>query len=136
MAYRKCNFCGALAEYTHRDGTPVCKCSNKDCAPGRDRWLTYDEFEELKPMGFSNQCITPKFKDRPHIVKLQGRWRVSPYDHKGLWRTSIRIRWDEAHALARKLNEAIDREVWEAKERQRLWYRMTHQPKSSLDALL
>lgn len=44
---RTCNFCGSLAEYTHRDGSPVCKCSNKECTPGRDRWLEYEDFEEL-----------------------------------------------------------------------------------------
>lgn len=43
---RICPFCGNMPEYTHRNGVPVCKCTTKGCA-GNDRWLGYEEFEEL-----------------------------------------------------------------------------------------
>lgn len=42
---RTCQYCEKMPEYTHRDGEPVCRCSTASC-PGRERWLTYEEFEE------------------------------------------------------------------------------------------
>lgn len=42
---RTCPYCEKIPEYTHRDGEPVCRCSTASC-PGRERWLTYEEFEE------------------------------------------------------------------------------------------
>jgi hypothetical protein len=74
-------------------------------------------------MGFSNQVIIPVSKYKPHIVKMEGLWRVSPYDHKRLWTKRIFDRWDDAHALACRLNNIIQAEQEAAKERQREWKR-------------
>lgn len=58
-ATRVCPFCGAMPDYTHREGTPVCKCTTKGCA-GADRWLEYEDFEalNLKPA----DPYTPEFR--------------------------------------------------------------------------
>lgn len=84
-------------------------------------------------MAFSNQCITPKFKDRPHIVFMQGRWRVSPMRKANYIK---RWKWDEAHTRVRELNEAIDRKEYERLAAIRLAYLITRQPKSELGKLL
>lgn len=44
--YQHCPFCNTLAEYTHRDGLPVCKCPVKTCK-GHERWLEYGDFADL-----------------------------------------------------------------------------------------
>lgn len=42
-----CPFCkSSLLDCTHRDGSPVCKCSDKNCK-GHERWLEYEQFAEL-----------------------------------------------------------------------------------------
>lgn len=70
-------------------------------------------------MSFSNQIITPVHKHKPHIVKMQGLWRVSPYAWKKLWHLEIAGRWTYAHVLTNKLNSVIHAEQEAAKERQR-----------------
>lgn len=70
-------------------------------------------------MGFSNQVIKPLRDNKPHIVKLEGLWRVSPYSHKRLWRTGVVMLWNSAHFYTNRLNEVIHAEQEVAKERQR-----------------
>lgn len=74
-------------------------------------------------MSFSNQVIKPLRYNKPHIVKLDGLWRVSPYAHKKLWRLNIGNLWIEAHAYANLFNRFIQAEQEAAKERQREWKR-------------
>lgn len=70
-------------------------------------------------MSFSNKVIVPRNPFKPHIVKMEGLWRVSKYNHKKLWRLGIGGLWIKAHAFARKLNDEILAEEQAAKERQR-----------------
>lgn len=44
----RCPFCNKMPEYTHRDGLPVCKCTDLNCK-GSERWLEYADFAELNP---------------------------------------------------------------------------------------
>lgn len=74
-------------------------------------------------MSFSNQVIVPRDPFKPHIVKLQGLWRVSPYKHKELYYMELVSVWTKAHEYARKQNELISAEQEAAKERQREWKR-------------
>lgn len=74
-------------------------------------------------MSFSNQVIKPLRDNKPHIVKLQGLWRVSPYNHKKLWATGVSVYWNLAHAYTNNQNDVIHAEQQAAKERQREWKR-------------
>lgn len=70
-------------------------------------------------MSFSNQVIKPLREDKPHIVKLEGLWRVSPYHWKKLWMTGRSVYWNQAHRYTNNQNEFIRAEQEAAKERQR-----------------
>lgn len=50
---------------------------------------------------FTNQCIKPLREDKPHIVFIDGYWRVSPMV-KGRWRA-----WSDAHREVWRMNSAI-----------------------------
>ena len=71
-------------------------------------------------MAFSNQCIKPVKANKPHIVKLQGLWRVSPLNWKKIG-VCYGHRWDKAHALTNSLNDKIRAEHEASRERQREW---------------
>ena len=51
---------------------------------------------------FTNQSITPLRKDKPHIVFVDGYWRVSPMVN-GHWR-----KWSDAHREVLFMNGRID----------------------------
>ena len=79
MTYNHCPYCGMMAQYTHRDGVPVCKCPDKECK-GYERWLTYDEFDEQRPkceecggageifVGMDPGCDSPGYYQPPEAV--------------------------------------------------------------------
>ena len=46
-------------------------------------------------MGFSNKIVKPPRKDKPHIVFMDGWWRVSYFDAKA--RIKYAERWNKAH---------------------------------------
>jgi len=56
--------------------------------------------------GFSNQCITPKVPGKPHIVFIDGYWRVSPCPRRGTGP------WYPAHAWVRNMNQYLDYRRW------------------------
>lgn len=74
-------------------------------------------------MSFSNQVIIPRHPYKPHIVKLQGLYRVSPYRWKKLWSIVSDGNWKKAHAYTNAQNDIIHAEQHAAKERQREWKR-------------
>lgn len=50
---------------------------------------------------FTNKSITPLRKDKPHIVFIDGYWRVSPFV-KGYW-----PRWSKAHSFVYARNDVL-----------------------------
>jgi len=72
--YLHCPYCGTLAEYNHRDGTPVCKCPVKTCK-GHERWLEYDDFAEQRQ---ARRVRSRKrlLGTKPHIYFEAGSWCV------------------------------------------------------------
>lgn len=71
-AYNHCPYCNTMAEYTHRDGLPVCRCPQRRC-PGHVRWLEYDEFTAQVP--FPRSIGLKRLRNRkPHIWFENGSW--------------------------------------------------------------
>lgn len=57
-------------------------------------------------MGFCNSTVKPAVLGKPHIVKRDGLWRVSPYDSVNR-SSDNQSKWAEAHKFTDKLNKPI-----------------------------
>lgn len=57
-------------------------------------------------VAFDNKVIIPRNPNKPHIVKVDGYWRVSPKPYT-LYGRAFGFRWDVAHGLANKLNREL-----------------------------
>lgn len=53
-------------------------------------------------MGFSNATMRQRIRSKPHIQKIDGKYRVSQY--KKSYPRGLEWRWVFAHNFARRLN--------------------------------
>lgn len=60
----------------------------------------------IKHVAFDNKVIIPRNQNKPHIVKIDGYWRVSPKPRR-FWGCSGGFRWDRAGSFVNKLNAEL-----------------------------